>query len=73
MFHSNAFQPMIKWNTLIWYPAILEEIENFESQAFRSGFQTRADSDELSLDQDWDSHNFEKTWSDALNDLKARV
>ena len=48
-------------------------LKNFESQTFRTQFQTRSDSDELSLDQDWDPHSFQKTWRDALNDLQVRV
>ena len=48
-------------------------MKNFESQTFRTQFQTRSDSDELSLDQDWDPHSFQKTWRDALNDLQVRV
>ena len=48
-------------------------LKNFESQTFRTRFQTRSDSDELSLDSDWDPHSFQKTWSDALNDRQVRV
>ena len=77
------------YNQLLWFPSIWSSVQNnfwtgsghgsfenkrtFERQTFRSRFQTRSDSDELNLDNTWDVHSFQKSWSDALQDLQGRV